>query len=163
MRFEWGGRTGRWTAAWATLSRTGPRPFRNCRPSASRLRSCGAPGELPYSALLSVLRATLVSRTTLALENAALRQQLAVYQRNQKRTRLRTEDRLFWVVLHRFWLGWDRAPVVVKSETVIARHRQGFKVLWRRRSRSRRIGRPCIPQRHISVIPRASGDHPRVG
>jgi hypothetical protein len=45
-------------------------------------------GTLPW-ALLSVLRAGLMPRTTLALENAALRQQLTIYQRTQRRARLR--------------------------------------------------------------------------
>jgi len=115
------------------------------------------------SALLSFVRATLRSRTTLALENAALRQQLTVYQRAQKRVRLRTEDRVFWVALRRLWPAWDRALIVVKPEIVIAWHRQGFKILWRRRSRSQEIGRPCIPRRHIAFIQRISRDHPEWG
>ena len=38
----------------------------------------------------------------LALESAALRQQLAVYKRKQARPRLQRLDRLFWVALRRF-------------------------------------------------------------
>jgi len=41
-------------------------------------------------ALFASLRAALMTRTTLALENAALRQQLAVYLRTHQRVRLRT-------------------------------------------------------------------------
>jgi hypothetical protein len=52
------------------------------------------------SALFIYLRAALLSRTTLALENATLRQQPAIHQRTQKRGRLRTEDRLFRVLFH---------------------------------------------------------------
>ena len=115
------------------------------------------------SALLSAFRATLVSRATLALENAALRQQLAVYQRSRKRPRLRTEDRLFWMTLRRIWSGWSRSLVIVKPDTVVAWHRQGFKVLWRRKSRSREIGRPRIPREHINFIRRMSGDQPKWG
>ena len=40
--------------------------------------------ETMISGFIAVLRAALLSRTTLALENAALRQQLTIYQRNQK-------------------------------------------------------------------------------
>jgi hypothetical protein len=81
------------------------------------------------SALLSFVRAALRSRAALALENAVLRQQLTVYQRVQKRVRLRTEDCVFWVVLRRLWPTWSRALIVVKPETVIAWHRQGFWVV----------------------------------
>jgi hypothetical protein len=41
----------------------------------------------------------------LAIENLALRQQLAVYKRTATRPKLRTIDRLFWVGLARVWAG----------------------------------------------------------
>jgi hypothetical protein len=56
-------------------------------------------------------------RTTLALENAALRQQLAISQRTHNRTRLRAEDRVFWVALRRLWSDWTRPLVIVKPAT----------------------------------------------
>ena len=114
------------------------------------------------SALVSFVRAAFRSRTTLALENAALRQQLTIYQRAQRRPRLRNQDRLFWILLRRLWPGWDRALIIVKPETVIAWHRQGFKILWRRRS-GQSVGRPQIPRRHIAFIRRISTDHPEWG
>ena len=51
----------------------------------------------------------------LALENLALRHQLAVDKRTILRPRLRRTDRLWWVWLARVWTGWraalvDRAP-----------------------------------------------------
>jgi hypothetical protein len=79
-------------------------------------------------ALLACLRAALMSRSALALENAALRQQLTVYLRTQRRARLRVSDRVFWVALRRLWPDWTRALVIVKPETVIAWHRRGFKL-----------------------------------
>ena len=45
----------------------------------------------------------MMPRATLILENAALRHQLAVYQRTETRPRLRPGDRVFWVVLRRVW------------------------------------------------------------
>ena len=44
----------------------------------------------------------------LALENLALRHQLAVYKRTVPRPRLRRTDRLLWVWLARVWTGWRR-------------------------------------------------------
>ena len=49
----------------------------------------------------------------LALENVALRQQLAVYKRTSSRPKLRGSDRLLWVWLSRVWIGWRDALVVV--------------------------------------------------
>jgi hypothetical protein len=45
----------------------------------------------------------------LALENLALRHQLAVYRRTAPRPKLHPTDRLFWVGLARVWTGWRSA------------------------------------------------------
>jgi hypothetical protein len=110
-----------------------------------------------------VFRAALMSQARLALENAALRQQLAIHRRTPKRTRLRPEDRLFWVVLRRLWSDWTRPLVIVKPATVLGWHRNGFRAMWRRKSCSGRTGRPRIPGEHIDFIKRISGDHPEWG
>ena len=57
------------------------------------------------------------ARTHLALENLALRHQLAVYKRPLPRPRLRKTDRLFWIWLARVCAGW-RQPLVI-----VPRHR----------------------------------------
>ena len=49
----------------------------------------------------------------LALENLALRHQLAVYERTATRPKLHTTDRLFWVWLARVWAGWRQLLVIV--------------------------------------------------
>jgi putative transposase len=77
----------------------------------------------------------------LVLENLALRQQLAVYKRVQKRPRLRPTDRAFWAWLSRLWDGWKTPLILVSPETVIRWHRQGFKLYWRWRSRAKRPAR----------------------
>ena len=63
------------------------------------------------SALLALARAILVPKARLVAENAALRQQLAVYVRTQKRPKLKPADRVFWVFLGRVWSDWARALV----------------------------------------------------
>ncbi len=102
-------------------------------------------------------------KRALVLENLALRQQLAVYRRAHKRPRLRSADRAFWVWLSKLWDGWKTTLILVKPETVIRWHRQGFKLYWRWRSRTRRPGRPRIPPEHIAFIRRMSRDHPTWG
>ena len=94
------------------------------------------------SAVVAYLRAFLLRRHNLALEAAALRQQLAVFKRKQPRPKLDRLDRLFWIVLRRLWPGWAEALIMVKPETVVAWHRSGFRLFWRWRSRLRRRGRP---------------------
>src|SRR5207302_7078583 len=62
-----------------------------------------------------------------ALENAALRQQLAICQRDRKRPRLRRWDRLFWIGLKAIWTDWKCALVIVRPETVISWQRKRVK------------------------------------
>ncbi len=69
--------------------------------------------------LTAILRSTLISRRDLALENAALRQQLASYQRGKKCPRLKPSERALWAVLSRFWANWKSPLVIVKPKTVI--------------------------------------------
>jgi putative transposase len=102
-------------------------------------------------------------KRALALENLALRQQLAVYKRVQKHPRLRSSDRAFWVWLSRLWDRWRMPLILVRPETVIRWHRQGFKLYWRWRSRAKRPGRPRIPSEHIEFIRRMSRDQPTWG
>jgi len=85
--------------------------------------------------LVWFLRVVFASRGSLALENLALRQQLATYARLQKRPRLKPQERAFWVALSRVWSEWRSPLVFVKPATVIDWHRRGFRRYWRWRSR----------------------------
>ena len=95
-------------------------------------------------ALLGALRAAFRNRTDLALENLALRQQLALLGRRSKRPQFGRFDRAFWVWLSNRWAGWRRALYLVRPETVIRWHRQGFRAFWTWKSRRGRVGRPRI-------------------
>jgi putative transposase len=77
-----------------------------------------------------------------ALENLALRQQLAVFKRTVQRPPLRPRDRLFWVLLAHAWRNWRSAVIVVQPETVVGWHRQWLRRRWAHRSTSGRPGRP---------------------
>jgi len=46
-------------------------------------------------------------------------------------------DKVFWVLLRRFWSGWKQALVIVNPETVVRWHRAGFALYWRTISRIR--------------------------
>jgi putative transposase len=86
------------------------------------------------------------------LENVALRQQLRALKRTTARVRVRTPDRLFWVVLARVWRNWRTALVLVQPETVVRWHRDCLRRRWTRRSTRRHGGRPAIePQLHALV------------
>ncbi|TWT77301.1 Integrase core domain protein [Posidoniimonas polymericola] len=108
-----------------------------------------------------LFRAALVPRACLVAENAALRQQLVCYQRKRGRPRIAGADRLFWVLLKQFWSGWKSSLVIVQPDTVCRWHRQGFRILWR--WKSRRQGRPLIDAELRALIRRMSRENPLWG
>jgi len=85
--------------------------------------------------LVWFLRAVFGARGSLALENLALRQQLATYARGQTRPQLKPQERAFWVALSTIWQDWRSPLAFVKPATVIGWHRRGFRRYWRWRSR----------------------------
>ena len=75
------------------------------------------------------------------VDNLCLRRQLLVLQRRQPRPGLTDSDRRFWILAYRLFSGWRTSLLIVKPETVLRWHRQGWRSYWRRRS-SRR-GKIC--------------------
>ena len=112
--------------------------------------------------LLLTIRTWARSRAALQLEILALRHQLQVLQRTRpRRLRLAKADRWLWVVLSRFWTEWRTALVIVKPETVVAWHRQGFRLWWT--WKSRRMGRPTVPADVRALIRTMAAANPRWG
>ena len=112
--------------------------------------------------LLGTLRSAVRTHRALALENLALRQQLTVWKARQPRPRLTEVDRLFWVLLSRLWTSWRHSLQVVRPETVVDWHRQGFKRYWAWKSRHR-SGRPTIGTELRELIRRMSRANPLWG
>ena len=97
------------------------------------------------TALVVLLRSIgLICRghRAVALENLALRQQLAALARTVKRPQLRKRDRLFWILLAKGWREWRTALIVIQPDTVVRGHRQWLRRQWTRRSARVRPGRP---------------------
>jgi len=90
-----------------------------------------------------LIRGLVANRATMAFENLALRQQLAVLRRSVRRPRLRRRDRRFWTIMARCWSGWQDTLLLVSPATVMRWHRQGFRLYWRWKSRGK-PGRPLI-------------------
>jgi hypothetical protein len=99
----------------------------------------------------------------LTVENLALRQQLLILRRSQKRPAIKTRDRLFWVGLSRMWPAWRDALVVVKPDTVVRWHRKGFRLYWRRKSRGSKPGRPPIDPEVKALVFKIADANPTWG
>jgi putative transposase len=115
------------------------------------------------ASLYDCLRATLKARRDLALENLALRQQLAVLKRSHTRPKLKQSDRLFWIWLSRTWSGWRAALIIVKPATVVGWHRKGFRLHWTRLSRRGVGGRPAVSLEVRTLIQQMATANPLWG
>ena len=108
--------------------------------------------------IVVLFRAFLFPRAALGAEILALRHQLGVFQRTVRRPRLRQRDRILWVWLSRFWTDWRSSLLIVKPETVVCWHREGFRLYWRWKSR-KKAGRPKIDAEIRRLIRRMSREN----
>jgi hypothetical protein len=106
-----------------------------------------------------VFLALFKSRTQLQLKIVYLRMQLEILTRTSAKPRLRSSDRFFFSTLTNIFSSWKSSLLIIKPETVIRWHQQGFKLYWRWKSRSA-LGRPSIPQEQIDLIKRIGNDNP---
>ncbi len=99
-----------------------------------------------FALLSSLLRLLLLPRSVreIALENLALRQQLAVLKRRRPRPHLQIADRIFWVWLSTVWSPLRQALMIVCPETVVSCNRKGFRLFWTWISRRKRSCRPGV-------------------
>src|SRR5438552_10006522 len=99
----------------------------------------------------------------LAVENLALRQQLAVCKRTTARPKLRTTDRLFWIWLARIWAGWRQPLVIVSADTVLRWQRRRFREYWSKLSSRPTGGRPAVHAEIKTLITRMATANPLWG
>ncbi len=105
----------------------------------------------PAAALLvaSTLSDINRSRTDLIVENAMLRQQLIVLNRQVKRPQFNQRDRILLVILARCTRFWQQTLHIVQPDTLLRWHRELFRMYWRRKSKMRK---PRIPHKTITFI-----------
>src|SRR6266508_118484 len=109
---------------------------------------------------LTLFASLFKSKSRLEAENAALRHQLIVLQRRVSgRVQLANGDRLFLVMLYRWFPSILKAITVLRPETLVRWHRAGFRRYWRWKSR-RRGGRPPVETELRALIRRMSIENP---
>ena len=107
-------------------------------------------------ALLPTLFSAMRSRQHLVIENLALRQQLATLT-GRRHPDIRPADRVFWVLLRRYWSRWAEALAIVEPTTVVSWHRAGVRIYWNWLSRrGKRSGRPLMPLEVRALIRRVA-------
>src|SRR5215470_16643908 len=98
----------------------------------------------PVFTALRFMILILCGHQQIALENAALRHQLAILKREQPHPKLRHCDRLFWIVLMKVWKQWRTALVIVQPATVVSWQRRRFRQYWWKLSQKKGPGRPQV-------------------
>ena len=91
------------------------------------------------------------SKPQLVAENLLLRQQLIVLNRSVKRPRFTRAERGLFVLLASRLQRWQEALLIVKPETVLRWHREGFRLFWKLKSRAK-SREPQIPVETITLI-----------
>jgi putative transposase len=99
-------------------------------------------------------------RTVLAAEILFLRKQLAFYQEHQIAPKRLTNAARLSLVLWSRLCDWKDALMIVKPDTLIRWHRQGFKLFWRWKSRA---GRPRLPIKLRKLIVQMVEENPTWG
>lgn len=86
------------------------------------------------SAIGSAITFRFRTRASLEIELLALKHQLKVLRRREKkRPIIKESDRIFWMWLYRIWPNIVQKIVLVRPKTIINWHYLGFRMYWRRK------------------------------
>jgi len=113
----------------------------------------------PAPLAAGLLRDLFRTRDELVAENAALRQQLIAASRHVKRPALRSWERALLVVLASRLHTWRNTILLVKPETVLRWDREGFRLFWKRKSKTSKPRHSRIAPDTIELIRRIALDN----
>jgi putative transposase len=102
---------------------------------------------LPLQILADLGRST----SELVAENALLRHQLTILQRQVKRPACTKKDRLLLVLLARLVRTWQQALVIVQPDTLLRWHRELFRLFWKQKSKAS-SHKPKVAPETIALI-----------
>src|SRR5437588_10192384 len=112
---------------------------------------------------LTLFASPFKSKSRLEAENAACRHQLIMLRRRVcGRVHLINGDRLFLVLLYRWFPSVLKTITIIRPETLVRWHRGGFRRYWRWKSRSLG-GRPKIDADLCALIRAMSAEKPLWG
>jgi hypothetical protein len=113
--------------------------------------------------VLAVLASPFKSKLRLQAENAVLRHQLIVLRRRLRGcVRLTNNDRWFLIQLYRWFPSILQVLTIIRPETLLRWHRDGFRRYWRWKS-GPQGGRPQIDTELRVLIQRMSVENPLWG
>jgi len=111
----------------------------------------------PAAAILADVTKT---KKQLIAENILLRQQLIVLNRHAPRAEFKPLDRFILVVLASLLKNWQQALLILKPDTLLRWHRQGFKLIWMFKSHAKsKTRKPKISPETIALIKKMAKDN----
>ncbi|HEX7669200.1 MAG TPA: hypothetical protein VF395_06450 [Polyangiaceae bacterium] len=113
----------------------------------------------PLSLVGGLLRDVTRSPEELVAENTALRQQLIVVARTVKKPMFAPHERGLLVLLAHFMPRWRDAMLLVKPETVLRWHREGFRLFWRAKSKPSASSSPRVSPETVELIRRLADEN----
>ena len=124
--------------------------FNFCKNLGSRIKDWTKPTTITLvtASLTDMTR----GRADLIAENAMLRQQLIVLNRQVKRPHLTNADRLRLVLLARGTRFWQQALHIVQPDTLLRWHRDLFRLYWRFKSRKKNRSTLSLFCRYILCV-----------
>ena len=110
------------------------------------------------SLLIGVATELPRTRAHLIAENALLRHQLIILQRQVKRPQIGSTDRFWFLLLAARLPHWKKVLIIFQPETLLRWHRQGFRLFWKFKSRNRG-GRPKLSAETMALIQQMAKDN----
>ena len=124
-----------------------------CRGAKQRLRQWTRPDNSNDSLAIGMALDLTRSKAELVLENALLRQQLIVLQRQVKRPSLTWRGRALFVFIASKLPSWKTALMIVQPDTLLRWHRDLFRRVWRRKSKRKgKSGRQPLAEEIVALI-----------
>src|SRR5581483_2710299 len=114
---------------------------------------------VPTSIWSGALQDLTPSKSQLMLENALLRHQLVILQRQSKLPHFTSADRFWFLVLASRLKDWNDALVLLQPETLLRWHRAGFYLFWKHKSNTKTT-QPKIAAETIALIQQMAQYHP---
>ncbi|HMA94252.1 MAG TPA: IS3 family transposase, partial [Polyangiaceae bacterium] len=125
----------------------------------SRAKEKFAEAFRPLPIITGLVRDLLCTREELVAQNMMLRQQLIVASRKVKKPSFRPHERGLMVLLLSILRRWRDAVLLVKPETIMRSHREGFRIFWKRKSKSGTARPSPLPKETIELIARMSKEN----
>ena len=96
----------------------------------------------------------------LALENIALRKQLALLNSRIPQIRTKPIERWYFILFSKLFSKWQDIIIIAQPRTVFSWHKNFIKAFWRWLSRTKPSGRPPTDKELIALIKRMANENP---